>query len=165
MLMEPTPWIEENVSKHLIEAWKEKSQHIEVALCFIDMENFKRYTDFHGHTEGERCIKTVEDCVKTVLGDYEGIVGNLSSGGFVCYISNISSDAIAQFANDLNEVVKKLGLLFCWEQHSFQVAISLGGVHGFWDQFRDRDDMIAIAKEELMKAKMAGQNQVKIKFL
>ena len=134
-----------------------------MTLSLIEIDHFKPYTDFHGHSEGERCIKTVEDCMKSVLSNHEGIFGNLCSGSFVCFLSNISSCAFAQFADDLNKAVEKLGLLFCWEQHSFRVTISIGGFHGLRSQFKDKAEMVTVAEEELMKAKMIGQNKVKIK--
>lgn len=154
-----------HVTKYLKDVWDEEREDVQVALCMIDIDYFKRYNDFHGPLEGDRCLKRVADCLKTVMGDQDGILGSFGGEEFVCFITAINPEEFAQFAETLRESIERLSLLFCWEQHSFQVTISVGGVHGLWSQFKDTAEVFSIAGEELYKAKSTGRNNVKIKFI
>lgn len=152
------------VTKYFKDVLDERREDIQVALCMIDIDHFKNYNDFHGHIEGDHCLKQVADCMKVVLGDHEGILGSLGGDEFVCFLTDINPEEFAQFTETLKESIEHLSLLFCWEQHSFQVTISVGGVHGFLSQFKDKAEMLSMAGEELFKAKSTGRNNVKIKF-
>jgi len=152
------------VTKYLKDVLEKASEDLKVALCIIDIDHFQRYIHFHGHSEGSHCLMHVADCMKTVIGNYKGILGHLGGDKYVCFLTDINPEKFAQFAETLRLVIENQSLLFCWEQHSFQVTISVGGVHGLVSQFEDKVEMLAIADDELYKAKSTGRNNVKIKF-
>ncbi|MEK3980319.1 tetratricopeptide repeat-containing diguanylate cyclase [Psychrobacillus sp. FSL K6-2836] len=152
------------VTKYLKDVWDLGSEDLQVALCMIDIDHFKRYNDFHGHMEGDHCLQQVADCMKSVMDGREGILGRFGGEEFVCFLKDISREEFAQFAETLRDKIEKLSLLYCWEQHSFHVTISVGGVHGICSQFKDKAQMYSIADEELYRAKSTGRNNVKIIF-
>ena len=152
------------VTKYLNEILGEGNEDLNVALCIIDIDYFQRYNDFHGHSEGNRCLIHIADCMKAVMGTREGVLSRFDGDEFICLLTDIRPQEFAQFTETLREAVERLRLLFCWEQHSFQVTISVGGVHGLRRQFEDKAEMLSIAGEELNKAKSTGRNKVKIKF-
>ncbi|MFJ7828294.1 GGDEF domain-containing protein [Psychrobacillus sp. NPDC096623] len=135
-----------------------------LALCMIDIDYFKRYIDFHGQLEGDRCFVLVADCLGTVMGNHKGFLSYFSGDKFICLLTDIEAEDLAQFAENLREAVENLNFKFCWQQHSFQVTISVGGVHGLVSQFKDKEEILSVADEELYKAKSTGRNNVKIKF-
>lgn len=153
-----------HVTKYLKDMLGEGREDPQVALCMIEIDYFKRYNDFHGHLEGEHCLQQVANCMKTVMNNRQGILGRFNGEEFVCFLMDMNAEEFAQFAETLREAVEHLSLLFCWEQHSFQMTISVGGVHGFWSQFKDKSEMLSIAAEELYKATSTGRNNVKINF-
>ena len=155
-------------SKHLTEYMKEVigdcREDLQVALCIIDLDHFKRYNDFHGCIEGNRCLQQIANCIKTILSDRQGILLHADGDEFICFLTDISAADFVQLGETLRNAIEQLSLLFCWEQHSFQVTISVGGVHGLRSSFKDEAEMFSIAYEELYKAKSNGRNNVKIKF-
>ncbi|SEN43249.1 diguanylate cyclase (GGDEF) domain-containing protein [Paenisporosarcina quisquiliarum] len=155
-------------SKHLTEYIKEVigdgREDMQVALCIIDLDHFKRYNDFHGRIEGNRCLQQIANCIKTISSDRQRILLHADGDEFVCFLTDISAEEFVQMGETLRNAIEHLSLLFCWEQHSFQVTISVGGVHGLRGSFKDEAEMFSIAYEELYKAKSSGRNNVKIKF-
>lgn len=137
---------------------------LQVALCVIEIDHFKRYIDFHGRIEGDRCLQQAADCMKAILKDRQGILSYFNEEQFACFLMDISPEDFVQLTETLREAIENQNLKFCWEQHSFQVTISVGGVHGQARQFKDEAEILAIAHEELYKAKSSGYNNVKIKF-
>lgn len=135
-----------------------------LALCIIDIDYFKRYIDFHGQLEGNSCFEQVANCLGTAMGTHKGILSYLSGDKFICFLTDIEAEDFVQFAENLRESVENQNLKFCWQQHSFQVTISVGGVHGLVSQFKDMAELIALADEELHRAMSTGRNNVKIKF-
>lgn len=153
------------VTKYLSDSWNEETaSNMQVALLMIDIDHFKRYNDFHGHLEGDRCLKRVADCLKEIIGNREGVLGRFGGEEFVCFLKGIEQVELLQIAEKLRTGVDALSLLYCWEQHSFPVTISVGGVHGLCNQFQDYHEMYSIADEALYKAKVNGRNQVKIQM-
>lgn len=154
--------------KHLTEYMKEVlgdgRKDMQVALCIIDLDHFKSYNDFHGCIEGNRCLQQVTNCIKTISSDRQGLLLHADGDEFICFLTDISAADFVQLGETLRNAIEQLSLLFCWEQHSFQVTISVGGVHGLRSSFKDEAEMFSIAYEELYKAKSNGRNNVKIKF-
>ncbi|WP_269915751.1 GGDEF domain-containing protein [Psychrobacillus psychrodurans] len=154
--------------KHLTEYMKEVlgdcREDLQVALCIIDLDHFKRYNDFHGCIEGNRCLQQVRNCIKTISSDRQGLLLHADGNEFICFLTDISAAVFVQLGESLRDAVEQLSLLFCWEQHAFQVTASVGGVHGLRGSFKDEAEMFSIAYEELYKAKSNGRNNVKIKF-
>lgn len=154
------------VTKYLKEVWDDESDGTtRVALLMIDIDHFKRYNDFHGHIEGDHCLKQVADCMNSIIENREGILGRFGGEEFVCFLKNIDPDEFLQLAEELRAKVEAMPLLYYWEQHSYPVTISLGGVYGQCNDFQDKEEMYKAADEGLYKAKMNGRNQVSIRSL
>ncbi|WP_313893550.1 tetratricopeptide repeat-containing diguanylate cyclase [Psychrobacillus sp.] len=152
-----------HVTKYLSEFRSDERNHtLEVALLMIDIDHFKRYNDFHGHMEGDRCLKEVAACMNAVIETREGILGRFGGEEFVCFLKDISQEKVIQIAEELRVKVESLPLLYCWEQHSYPITISVGGVHGKCNKFRDMEEIYTIADEGLYEAKMNGRNRVRI---
>ena len=143
---------------------QEGKEDYQVAFCILEIDHINRYIDFHGRKEGDRCLQQVTDCMRVFLNGRQGVLGRFSKEQFVCFLMDISPDSLAPLTKNMSEAIENLDLKFCWEQHSFQVTVSVGGVHGLVSQFKDKAEMLEIAEEELYQAKSTGYNNVKIKF-
>ena len=150
--------------KSIIDLTREGIEDYQVAFCILEIDHFKRYTDFHGRSEGDRCLQQISECIKIFLNGRKGEIGRLSEEKFVCIFMDISRDTLGPLMNNMREAIENLNLKFCCEQHSFHITSSVGGVHGVVSQFKDIAEMLVIAEEELYQAKSTGYNNVKIKF-
>lgn len=139
-------------------------RELQAALCIFDIDHFKRYIDFHGRIEGEQSLQKVADCMKTVMNRQGILLSRFREAQFVCFLIDTDRKELTQLVETCRETIENQNLTFCWEQHSFQLTISVGGVHGLTSQFKDKEEMFAVAEEELFEAKTTGYNNSKIKF-
>jgi len=75
------------VKNYIDQVWKESEKKpINLALLMIGIDFFKRYNDYYGHIEGDTCLIKIADCLKSVFGNRNGIVGRFGGEEFVCFI-------------------------------------------------------------------------------
>lgn len=152
------------VKSYIHKVWKESEVNpINLALFMIDIDYFKRYNDYHGHIEGDTCLKKVADCLKNVFGNRYGILGRVGGEEFVCFIKDIKYNGLLELSERLRCSIEKLDIKYLWNNESYPVTISIGGVYGFSSTFNSSQDMYLIADKELYKAKNQGRNKVSIK--
>jgi diguanylate cyclase (GGDEF)-like protein len=149
------------VNNYLSNEWsKSKIKSINSALLMIDIDYFKRYNDYHGHLEGDNCLKQIAFCLNNVFGNRSGILGRLGGEEFVCFIKATEYKEVLDFSELLRISIEELGLNYIWNDECYPVTISIGGIYGYSSDFISSQDMYLIADEELYKAKNAGRNKV-----
>lgn len=149
------------VKKYLSNILNDNNNYpVPLAVLMIDVDYFKRYNDYHGHIEGDRCLREVAICMKQVLGSREGIVGRFGGEEFICILKGMDKEGLIQFAEELRGSVRDLSLFYVWENRHYPVTVSIGGVVGEYDSAKD---MLLSADEELYQAKECGRNQVKVR--
>lgn len=148
------------VKKYLSKFLNDNTYTVPLAVLMIDVDYFKRYNDYHGHIEGDRCLREVAACMKDVLGTREGIVGRFGGEEFICILKGVNREGLIKFAEELRAAVMDLSQFYEWENRQYPVTVSVGGVFGKFDSTKD---MLLSADEELYRAKKCGRNQVKVR--
>jgi len=149
------------VNCYLSKVWMEcEIKPKNIALLMMDIDYFKRYNDCYGHLEGDNCLKKIADCLKGVFGNRCGILGRFGGEEFVCFIKEADYKDVLDFSELLRSSIEKLGLNYIWNNASYPVTISIGGIYGLSSDFNSSHDMYLIADEELYKAKDGGRNIV-----
>lgn len=154
------------VNKYISEIWKEDSEKpTSIGLFILDIDHFKRYNDFHGHLEGDSCLSKIAACIKTIVGDQEGIFGRYGGEEFICFFKNMKVEEWAALAEKIRIAVEKLDQTYQWKSKLYSVTISIGGAYGSSVDFDTITRMTNVADEELYKAKRRGRNQVSLDFV
>ena len=149
------------VKCYIDQVWKESEiKPINLALLMIDIDYFKRYNDYHGHLEGDTCLKKVADCLKNVFGSRYGILGRFGGEEFVCFIKDLEYKELVDLTELLRSSIEKLYINYIWNNVCYPVTISIGGVYGCSSVFNSAQDMYLIADKKLYKAKNKGRNKV-----
>ena len=130
------------------------------ALLMRDIDYFKRYNDNHGHLEGDVCIKKIANSLKSVFGNRCGILGRFCGEEFVCFIKDVEYREVLELAELLRFSIENLNMNYIWDNVSYPVTISIGGVYVCNLGFNSIHEMYSIADEELYKAKNTGRNKV-----
>ncbi|WP_291635171.1 GGDEF domain-containing protein [Clostridium sp.] len=152
------------VKNYIDQVWEESEKRpINLALLMIDIDFFKRYNDYYGHIEGDTCLINIAECLKSVLGDRNGILGRFGGEEFVCFIKETEYKDVIDITELLRSSIEKLGINYIWNNECYPVTISIGGVFGCISDFNSSQDMYLIADEELYKAKNEGRNKVLLK--
>ncbi|MGH4117535.1 GGDEF domain-containing protein [Clostridium sp.] len=149
------------VKSYLSKVWQEcKVRPVNLALLMIDIDYFKRYNDYHGHLEGDICLRKIADCLKSVFENKHGILGRFGGEEFVCFIEDNDYMEVLDFTELLRSSVEKLDIKYKWNNESYPVTISIGGSYGYSPHCKSSNEMYLIADEELYKAKDLGRNKV-----
>lgn len=149
------------VKSYLSKVWEEgKIKPTNLALLMIDIDYFKRYNDYHGHLEGDNCLRKIADSLKRVFENKHGILGRFGGEEFVCFIKDFDYEEVLEFTELLQSSIEKLDIKYNWNNESYPVTISIGGIYGYSSHFNSSDEMYLIADEELYKAKNEGRNKV-----
>ena len=136
-----------------------------IVLFLIDIDKFKRYNDYWGHSGGDICLKKIADCIKTIQDEKGDIFGRYGGEEFV-YISTPTNyqDAV-KLGNFIRTEVEKLGLYYIYRGEKAAITISVGGAIGISSDFTSMTELLEIADKELYAAKNNGRNLTILKSI
>ena len=122
------------------------------SLIFIDIDNFKKYNDTHGHQEGDRTLREVTQSLEGSLRDYDRIHTYRYGGEeFVVIIPETTTSEAYAIAERIRRNVKR----------ATGVTASLGISH--YTEISDSpDSLLEDADRALFQAKGKGRDRVQI---
>jgi|GEM_PF-1668403 len=145
-------------SEALKHALKRKDRHDEqVALLYIDLDNFKPVNDNHGHDIGDAYLKVISERLVDVVRD-EDILARIGGDEFAIIVENeqILPEDMAAFAKrilkGLNQDVELAGAKLT---PSASIGIAINSSH-------EPEEMIQHADTAMYQAKNRGKNRYQI---
>jgi len=127
------------------------------ALLYIDLDQFKLINDTSGHMAGDQLLAQLAMTMREQLGDHD-ILARLGGDEFGVLLPRVASvEAAERVAEQLRRRID--GYVFMWEQRSYSVSASVGGV------MLDKPgvhlhELFAQADTACYMAKEAGRNRV-----
>ncbi|HHT00436.1 MAG TPA: bifunctional diguanylate cyclase/phosphodiesterase, partial [Thiomicrospira sp.] len=130
----------------------------QLAVCFIDLDNFKYINDRYGHTTGDQVLvevaKRMQDCVRK-----EDSLARVGGDEFVVVLEHLSSQNASEkvILNLLNAFNEPIVL----DEQLFSLSVSIGV--SFFPQ--DGETIEALNKHAdtaMYRAKLAGKNTFKV---
>jgi diguanylate cyclase (GGDEF)-like protein len=129
----------------------------------IDIDNFKKFNDYWGHSYGDECLKKVAECLKEIQEKREDIIGRYGGEEFIYIARNLNFEQALELGNHIRIEVEKLGLCYKYNEKTSNVTISMGGAIGKASDFKYFTNLIEISDKELYKAKDFGRNNTRLK--
>lgn len=127
----------------------------QIGLLFIDIDNFKKVNDTHGHDIGDKVLKMTAKTLSTNLRPFD-IVGRWGGEEFVVIIININKDELKQLAERFRILVEKSG--FFIDSGELSVTISVGAALAASDD--NAESLVKKADSLMYQSKSAGRNCV-----
>jgi diguanylate cyclase (GGDEF)-like protein len=127
-----------------------KRQKTSLSLLMLDVDNFKRYNDTHGHVEGDRVLKKIGEIIK------HSIRHNVDSGyryggdEFASLLIGASLEQALTIAERIRLTIEEAGFT--------DVTVSVG-LAAFQDGF-DLERFVKSADDAMYVAKHSGGNRV-----
>ncbi len=127
-----------------------KRQKTSLSLLMSDLDNFKKYNDFHGHLEGDRVLRRIGEIIKN------SIRNNVDSGyryggdEFAALLIGASLDQALTIAERIRSSIEEAGF------KSITVSI---GLTEYRDGF-DLERFVKSADDAMYAAKHSGGNRV-----
>ncbi|MDF2473673.1 MAG: diguanylate cyclase [Anaerocolumna sp.] len=147
------------INNLLNKTWEDSSQENQrIALFIIDIDNFKKYNDYWGHPEGDKCLIKVANCLKEIQVMRNDVFGRYGGEEFMYFVKNLDYDQALELGNLLRIQVEKLDLYYLYENKNYVLTISVGGAFGNLSSFDSVANIIQIADKELYRSKNMGRN-------
>jgi diguanylate cyclase (GGDEF)-like protein len=158
------------IEKALTQEWL-RVQRSAAPLAFLlaDIEGFAAYNAEFGDEQGDACLKSVADVLRSAARRPTDLLGRYAGGQFALVLPNTDSQGASRVAQRAIEGVHALQILHS-SQDSARVALLMGG--GCRDLARSTawtaavsaipSDLIAAAEQALRYAKSAGDHKPKV---
>jgi two-component system chemotaxis response regulator CheY len=133
----------------------------DISLVMMDLDDFKRFNDAHGHLAGDRALCLVADALREELRDYD-FAGRWGGEEFVVVLPGTGPAQAERAAERIRAAVARLivpveGRLAPPLLLSLGVASACGG-----REDRDLDTLLEQADAAMYRAKSGGGNRVRI---
>ncbi|MNZ65522.1 Phytochrome-like protein cph2 [compost metagenome] len=148
---------DEYLGSQLMEGIEDNSP---ISLLLIDIDYFKRYNDFYGHIQGDRCLQAVVNAIKTSFPPTDGLVARYGGEEFAVVLPGYDADQAKDIAERTCDLVKQLRIAHENSKVSDIVTVSIGVATVYLKEDKEYTKLIKSADNQLYKAKSLGRNQV-----
>lgn len=129
-----------------------KQKENNVALLFIDIDNFKQVNDTYGHLCGDQVLKKIAQLLKKETG-HRGVAARYGGDEFLILLSDFPCSELKKFADT---IIKQ-----CQMEEVYNCSLSIG-IACYPKDASSYKELIACADRALYKAKSSGKNQVQL---
>ena len=128
------------------------------ALCFIDLDNFKRVNDTGGHLAGDELLRQLSSLFSRLVRKSD-VLARLGGDEFGLLIYDVDVHEALRLANQLRSEVASFQ--FLWEDKQYSVGASIGLVT-IDDRWENRSALFSAADAACYQAKNQGRNRVAV---
>jgi len=125
-----------------------------LAICFLDLDNFKPVNDQYGHQTGDQLLIQVAERIKVTIRE-EDTVSRLGGDEFALLLGNLDSCAMGE--QMLQRIQHSLAQVFIIEDKVVKISASIGVTFYPLDD-ADPDTLMRHADHAMYEAKIAGRN-------
>ena len=140
-------------------------QEDKIVLFIIDIDRFKRYNDYWGHSQGDICIKQISEHIERIQTERDDIFGRYGGEEFIYISTNIDYEEALKLGDRIRKEIEDIGIYYLYKGEEKPITISMGGVIGEIRDFDSMADVIEKADIELYKAKQNGRNTLILKYI
>jgi diguanylate cyclase (GGDEF)-like protein/PAS domain S-box-containing protein len=128
------------------------------AILMLDLDNFKRINDTHGHNVGDAVLKHVAQLMRKALRKID-IAARVGGEEFAIILPGVDSNAARKSAERLREVLAKTPLVQFGKTISVTASI---GIATMDSHDPSADDALIRADKALYRAKNSGRNRTEL---
>jgi two-component system cell cycle response regulator len=129
-----------------------------LSLLMIDVDDFKRCNDQHGHPAGDEVLRHVAQLAARLLRRTD-VVGRYGGEEFVVILPDAAAGGAAQAAESIRAEIERNPVPLPSGSTRLEVRVSIGAAT-FPDDARGPADLVAAADAALYRAKRGGKNRV-----
>lgn len=142
----------ENVINNEIE---QKTEEVEdLAILFVDVDNFKIYNDKYSHATGDQVLKFTASTIKSIVDDF-GFVGRYGGDEFVLVVRNCQTNNPAEISKKILDKLKE-GFTGDNDVH-LSVNVSIG-ISIIKDNTQHVEEIISNADDAMYRIKKNGKS-------
>jgi two-component system, cell cycle response regulator len=127
------------------------------AVVFIDLDDFKRVNDTHGHLAGDTVLRSSAATLRSMLRPYD-LLGRYGGEEFVVLLPGCDEEGARAAAERLRSAIASAAVVL--GEVTVRITCSLGVALGAPGARWDRDSLLATADAAMYQAKDRGRDQV-----
>lgn len=132
-----------------------------LSLIMIDVDDFKKYNDLHGHQAGDQCLIAVAKTLQASAKRASDLAARYGGEEFLLVLPGMDAAAAQGLAEELRRSVEALRIPH-EQSRGGSVTISIGLAVMTNDSHKDVAGLLRAADEALYHAKHGGRNQVRL---
>ena len=145
----------------MTEEWaRSLRQRQPLAVLMIDIDDFKRYNDFYGHLEGDKCLKMVARTLSSCLHRTTDFCARYGGEEFVILLHDTELEGARTVAARVTEAIDGLGIPHQMASAVGTVSVSIGIASQVPAVDRSMVDLLQKADQALYRAKALGRHRV-----
>lgn len=155
--------IQQSFQEFLEREWRRAVRdHMPLSLIMIEVDHFRAYNDRLGKPEGDTCLKTVADALRTSIRRPGDFLARYGSGKFGVVLAGVTQEGAMALAEKLRAAVDALKFPNPVSPTGPGLTLSVGvaslkpGRDAAWQDI----ELIATAERGLAQAREAGRNRV-----
>jgi diguanylate cyclase (GGDEF)-like protein len=133
------------------------ASHQEMAIGIVDIDNFKRINDLHGHPIGDEALRKAAQVMTSML-RHDDIAGRFGGDEFLVLLPNTNEREAASILNRLREAIR--ATVVRTREGPVMMTVSVGYTMRQAGDKQSEEDLIRNADDALADSKTAGRNQV-----
>jgi diguanylate cyclase (GGDEF)-like protein len=131
-----------------------------LGLILVDVDHFKLFNDHYGHQAGDDCLRAVARALRHTLWRPGDAVARYGGEEFACILPDTDLEGALMVAQRMADAVRALGLAHESSSTDRVVTISAGVSVLSPGPGGTPGELVALADEQLYKAKAGGRAQV-----
>lgn len=124
----------------------------QVAVLFIDIDDFKMFNDVHGHATGDKVLQALAQLIKDVIRSDDKVI-RYGGEEFVVLLPNMTRAQAVKVAQRIQQALRKL----TFARQKGRVTVSIG-VAACPEDTVDKHHLLALADQAMYQAKRAGKD-------
>lgn len=144
--------------RYVEEIHRARRNGTEISLLMIDIDDFKKINDIHGHLCGDRCLFRLATDLRKILKRASDFLARYGGEEFVAILPETGLSAATRLAERIREAAEKLEIRF--EGDTIRLTVSIGVASCVFEDFTMKDSLLSRADDALYQAKARGKNRV-----
>ena len=135
-----------------------KLDHRDHAMCYLDLDQFKVVNDTCGHVAGDELLRQLTALLQQHVRDSD-VIARLGGDEFGILFRHCTMENATRLVTTL--IGKVRDFRFKWEQHTFDIGVSIGLV-AVTEHNKDITEILSAADVACYAAKDAGRNRIHV---
>ncbi|RAR59201.1 diguanylate cyclase (GGDEF)-like protein [Paraburkholderia unamae] len=131
-----------------------------LSVLFVDIDRFKLFNDFYGHSEGDKVLAAVASAIRAASRRATDMVARYGGEEFAVVLPATNFDGAVIIAEAVRREVASLGIVHEHSEYG-AVTVSIGSATCVPRESEGAQALLRAADAELYAAKEGGRNKVK----